>query len=75
MYTMPGVPVRAVLQLSHGMCEYVQRSRPMAQWSAQRGIALAGNDHLCLLYTSNLSYCNRLFKRRYGMTPREYRSK
>ena len=24
MYTMPGVPVRAVLQLSHGMCEYVQ---------------------------------------------------
>ena len=41
MYTMPGVPVRAVLQLSHGMCEYVQRYRPMAQWYAQRGIALA----------------------------------
>lgn len=41
-----GVPVRAVLQLSHGMCEYVQRYRPMAQWYAQRGIALAGNDHL-----------------------------
>ena len=35
MYTMPGVPVRAVLQLSHGMCEYVQRYRPMAQlWPA-----------------------------------------
>ena len=32
MYTMPGVPVRAVLQLSHGMCEYVQRYHPMAQW-------------------------------------------
>ena len=46
MYTMPRVPVRAVLQLSHGMCEYVQRYRPMAQWYAQRGIALAGNDHL-----------------------------
>ena len=30
MYTMPGVPVRAVLQLSHGMCEYVQRYCPMA---------------------------------------------
>ena len=37
MYTMPGVPVRAVLQLSHGMCEYVQRYCPMAQWYAQRG--------------------------------------
>lgn len=46
MYTMPGVPVRAVLQLSHGMCEYVQRYRPMGAWYAQRGIALAGNDHL-----------------------------
>jgi len=23
LYTMPGKPVRAVLQLSHGMCEYV----------------------------------------------------
>ena len=50
MYTMPGVPVRAVLQLSHGMCEYVQRYCPMAQWYAQRGIALAGNDHLVTAY-------------------------
>ena len=25
VYTMPGVPVRAVFQLSHGMCEYVER--------------------------------------------------
>ena len=46
VYTMPGVPVRAVFQLSHGMCEYVERYRPMAAWYAARGIALAGNDHL-----------------------------
>lgn len=46
VYTMPGVPVRAVLQLSHGMCEYVRRYRPMAAWYAARGIAVAGNDHL-----------------------------
>ena len=46
LYTMPGVPVRAVLQLSHGMCEYVQRYAPMAQFYAAHGIALAGNDHL-----------------------------
>ena len=46
LYTMPDVPVRAVLQLSHGMCEYVQRYEPMARWYAARGIALAGNDHL-----------------------------
>lgn len=46
IYTMPGVPVRAVIQLSHGMCEYVRRYRPMAEWYAARGIAVAGNDHL-----------------------------
>lgn len=46
IYTVSGVPVRAVLQLSHGMCEYVERYRPMAQWYAEHGIALAGNDHL-----------------------------
>ena len=46
LYTMPGKPVRAVLQLSHGMCEYVRRYAPMAEFYAAHGIALAGNDHL-----------------------------
>lgn len=46
VYTMPGVPVHAVLQLSHGMCEYVRRYEPMARYYAAHGIALAGNDHL-----------------------------
>lgn len=46
LYTIPDVPVRAVLQLSHGMCEYVRRYEPMARYYAERGVALAGNDHL-----------------------------
>lgn len=46
IYTMADVPVRAVLQLSHGMCEYVRRYEPMAKFYAAHGIALAGNDHL-----------------------------
>lgn len=46
LYTVPGTTPRAVLQLSHGMCEYVQRYRPVAEWYAAHGIALAGNDHL-----------------------------
>ena len=69
LYTMPGKPVRAVLQLSHGMCEYVRRYAPMAEFYAAHGIALAGNDHLghsffvfrntdddnaiCVVYTRN----------------------
>ena len=40
LYTMPGKPVRAVLQLSHGMCEYVRRYAPMAEFYADHGIAL-----------------------------------
>ena len=46
IYTRPDVPVRAVIQLSHGMCEYVRRYAPMADFYAAHGIALAGNDHL-----------------------------
>lgn len=46
VYTMPDVPVHAVLQVSHGMCEYLRRYEPMARWFAAHGIALAGNDHL-----------------------------
>ena len=30
LYTMPDKPVQAVIQLSHGMCEYVRRYAPMA---------------------------------------------
>ena len=46
LYTVPGQPVRAVLQLSHGMCEYVRRYAPLAEFYAAHGIALAGNAHL-----------------------------
>lgn len=36
----------AVLQLSHGMCEYVQRYDDWARRFAARGIVFCGNDHL-----------------------------
>lgn len=38
--------VRAVLQLCHGMCEYILRYEPFAAYLCERGIAFAGNDHL-----------------------------
>ena len=41
-----GVPVRAVVQLSHGMCEYVGRYADFASYLAAQGIAFAGNCHL-----------------------------
>lgn len=51
LYTVPGVPVRAVIQLSHGMTEYVGRYKHVAAFYAERGIAFAGNDHLGHGYT------------------------
>lgn len=42
----PTQPIRAVIQLSHGMCEYVCRYEPMFEVLCQAGIAICGNDHL-----------------------------
>lgn len=39
-------PVRAVVQLSHGMCEYVGRYADFASYLCAHGIAFAGNCHL-----------------------------
>lgn len=36
----------AVLQVSHGMCEYFDRYRPLAEYFCARGIAVCGHDHL-----------------------------
>lgn len=45
-YTCPSVPPRAVVQLSHGMCEYIGRYEEVAGYLAKNGYAVAGNDHL-----------------------------
>lgn len=45
-YTCPSVPPRAVVQLSHGMCEYIGRYEEVAAHLARNGYAVAGNDHL-----------------------------
>lgn len=39
-------PPRAVLQIAHGVSEYIARYEPTARWMAERGIAVVGNDHL-----------------------------
>ncbi len=37
---------RAIVQVSHGMCEYVGRYADFARFLNKNGIILAGNDHL-----------------------------
>lgn len=38
--------VRAILQLSHGMVEFIDRYKPLAEYLAARGILVTGHDHL-----------------------------
>jgi alpha-beta hydrolase superfamily lysophospholipase len=45
-YVCPDVPPRAILQLSHGMCEYIGRYDDFAGYMARHGYVVCGNDHL-----------------------------
>lgn len=45
-YTCPSVSPRAVLQISHGMCEYIGRYEDFAGYMARCGYVVCGNDHL-----------------------------
>ena len=42
----PESEVRAVLQLSHGMVEFIDRYKPLAEYLAGQGIVVVGHDHL-----------------------------
>ena len=42
----PEGEVKAVLQISHGVAEYILRYAPFAQYLTDRGFAVVGHDHL-----------------------------
>ena len=37
---------KALVMLSHGMCEYIERYKPFAEFLCENDIALCGNDHI-----------------------------
>ena len=43
---LPEGQARAVLQISHGVSEYILRYEPFAEYLTARGFAVAGHDHL-----------------------------
>ncbi len=43
---LPEGPVQAVLQISHGVAEYILRYEPFAEYLTARGFAVVGHDHL-----------------------------
>ena len=45
VYT-PKDPPKAILQISHGMCEYIERYEPFISFMCQNSILVCGNDHI-----------------------------
>ncbi|MBO4214646.1 MAG: alpha/beta fold hydrolase [Lachnospiraceae bacterium] len=45
IYT-PNTEVKALLQISHGMCEYIERYEPVIDFLTGHGILVFGNDHM-----------------------------
>jgi len=43
---LPDGPVRAVVQIAHGVAEYIDRYDAFARYLAEHGFVVAGNDHL-----------------------------
>ena len=43
---VPDGEVKAILQLSHGMVEFIDRYKPLAEYLAGQGIVVVGHDHL-----------------------------
>lgn len=41
-----GIEVRAILQIAHGMEEYIERYAPFAEFLTGEGFVVTGNDHL-----------------------------
>ena len=42
----PDGPITAVLQIAHGVSEFILRYEPFAEWLTERGFAVVGHDHL-----------------------------
>ena len=45
-YVPENSEIKAVVQISHGMVEFIDRYEEFAQFLNERGILVAGNDHL-----------------------------
>lgn len=43
---IPDGPVRAIMQISHGMVEYIERYQPLAEYLTEKGILVVGHDHV-----------------------------
>ncbi len=53
---LPGTAeVKGVIQICHGMCEYIERYSDFAVYMCSQGYAVCGNDHIGHKNTANIS--------------------
>lgn len=55
------IAIKGVVQICHGMCEYIERYADFAAWLCSKGYAVCGNDHVghkntALLTSQRLGY-------------------
>lgn len=62
----PQTPPKAVVQISHGMAEYLLRYRDFAEYLVEQGFAVCGNDHLGHGETSGTQYPDGFFAPKNG---------
>ncbi len=46
IYSPKGIAPKGIVEIAHGMVDYVERYRPLAEFLTKEGYILAGNDHL-----------------------------
>lgn len=66
IFTNPAVAPFAILQISHGMAEYIMRYEPFADYLARHGFVVCGNDHLGHGDTSGVFYPDGFFAPKNG---------
>lgn len=72
VYTNPYTQPFCVLQISHGMCEYMDRYEPFAAFLTANGVAVCGNDHLghgsTVGQSQDFGYFTEMDGRRFAIT-------
>lgn len=66
LYEAENVQPKAVVQISHGMCEYIGRYEEFIGFLVERGFAVCGNDHLGHGETSGISGTDGYFAKKNG---------
>lgn len=46
LFIPSGTEIKAILQISHGMCEYIDRYNDLARFLCEKGFLVCGNNHI-----------------------------